>query len=119
MDRRRFLKGVGLASAAGVAGMSGLAVGSSGGPGGPRRADEVRFRQVGSGAVRYRIDGSSRVYVSHDDGATWAVHARFGDDLAVRAIRRDARGRVKIHLALGTRGFSLALSPSGRSWLTV
>ena len=115
MDRRRFLKGVGLASAAGMAGLS---AGAFSGSGVPMRGDRVALREAAAGTARYRVDGSSRVYVSRDDGATWAVHARFADDLSVRGIRTGAGGKVRIHVALGARTFSLALAPSGRTWIT-
>jgi hypothetical protein len=118
MDRRRFLKGVGLASAAGLAGLSGLSTGSSGGSGAPMRGDRMALREAATGVARFRVDGSSRVYVSRDEGATWSVHAKFGEDLSVRGIRTGAGGKVRIHVAHGPRTFTLALSASGRTWIT-
>ena len=111
MDRRGFLKGTGLASMAGVAA---VALSQADGP----AFRWSRSRDLAVGDRVYRVDGSSRVYVSMDGGATWAVHSKLAERLSVRAIGRGAGRRVSIGVAFSGRQFLLYLADDQLGWQT-
>lgn len=114
MDRRRFLKGVGLAGAAGVAGAAGLRAGGLV----RERSAAAEHREAETGATRYRIDGTHHVLVSRDGGGTWAKHSTFPQGVALRSVRTDALGHVRLRAAYAGHGFGLRLAKGGRNWIT-
>lgn len=104
--RRRFLKGLGLATI-GVAGRSLVwpiaAAGASKG--------------VSSGGVLYLADGA-QVYVSSDAGATWRLHTDFTSVYSVKGLAVDRTGGLRATLGYQGRTFGLILGPNRQSWLT-
>ena len=111
MDRRAFLKGTGLATAAWIAG----AVVAAGGP--ATRALARPRHEVAVGSLRYRIDGGPQVFVSRDGGATWTSHANLGDRYSIRTLRADGRGRVRLTVHFDRRQFYLELARDKAAWL--
>ena len=112
MDRRQFLKGAVLATTA--AGVAGIAVAGGSDPmagRGDRRAIAVRDRL-------YRLDGTARVLVSKDKGATWAVHSNFAPRYSAERMKIDARGQAWLLVRHENRRFNLRLSDDGAAWRT-
>jgi hypothetical protein len=111
MRRRSFLKLIGLVSVwASALGASGAA---------------ARVSQVASGGapelalagLRYRADGP-RVYVSSDNGSSWAPHTYLGPDYAIQRLVTD-ESWVQLTVGYLGRTFELNLGSDLRSWLTV
>jgi hypothetical protein len=108
MNRRRFLKLIGLASLGGLIRVplsAGLALGAA--------------KSVSSGGRLYRTDGRGRIFVSLDRGASWQLHTYLGPDYAVRRLAADRRDRLHATVGYLGRAFELVLASNQRAWLTV
>jgi hypothetical protein len=122
MRRRSFLKLIGLvtvwASSIGANAVSAASRISTRGPAPTAgRIPTGGAAGLSSSGLRYRADGA-RVFVSSNDGTSWARHTYLGPDLTIRRLVTDASG---VHLTVGYRGrtFGLTLGSDQRSWLTV
>jgi hypothetical protein len=110
MRRRSFLKLVGLVAVwASSLGASAVAAVSQSAARAPAAA--------AAKGIRYRADGP-RVFVSSNDGTSWARHTYLGPDYTIRRLVADERG-VRLTVAYRGRTFELDLSSDQRSWLTV
>jgi hypothetical protein len=110
LNRRQFLKGVALtATAAGAAGIASYS--DSGRSTARTSAGEIAVRDR-----LYRLDGTSRVLVSQDQGASWAIHSNFGPRYAAERMKVDARGRLWIAVRHDSQRFSLELSDDSSGW---
>jgi anaerobic selenocysteine-containing dehydrogenase len=126
IDRRRFLKALGLGSVAAALGMlaraepkhpaSALATTNRASR---RDADSATSDTVGlvNTATLYRGDGG-RVLASVDDGGTWTRHSNFGRAYRVKRVRTSPSGQVGLDVVYASRSFRLRLGPDGRAWLT-
>ena len=106
MDRRRFLKLAGLASAGALLQVSIL--------GGSARTAAAASR---SGKL-YRGDRRGKIHVSADGGASWRLHTNLGPSYSVNRMAKDRRGAVGASVGYRGREFRLALDADERSWRT-
>lgn len=107
MLRRDFLKLLGLASA-GTA--MALAI--------PVAAWSAASPIVSMGGLQYRSDGTGKIAVSADEGATWALHSDLGDDFSVSRLIVYGTDRLHAMVDYGAWNFNLVLAPDRRQWLT-
>ena len=106
IGRRRFLKGIGLATIA-AAGRSLVWPFAAAGAG----------KAVSADGLLYRADGA-KVQVSADAGVTWQLHTDFTSVYAVKGLAVDRAGALRATLGFQGRSFGLRLGPNQVSWLT-
>ena len=108
MDRRRFLKAMGLALIAATARMPFLA----------SIAAAAATKQVSFGGRLYRVDGSGKVFVSANGGTTWTVQTNLGRSCSVTKLAVDQSNRLNASVGFGSWTFGLVLAPDLKSWRT-
>ena len=104
--RRRFLKGLGLATL-GAAGRSVIGV----------IPVAAASKAVSSGGRLYLADGA-QVYVSANAGATWQLHTDFTSVYSVKGLAVDRTGALRATIGFQGRGFGLLLAANQQAWLT-
>jgi photosystem II stability/assembly factor-like uncharacterized protein len=126
IDRRRFLKALGLGSMAAALSVWPRAE--------PRRASSVPRAAANptmlgqsqdaaptvvapSRATVFRGEGGV-IFVSDDDGATWTRHSHLGSAYRVKRVRTSRSGQVRLDIGYAGRSFKLRLTPDGRAWRT-
>jgi photosystem II stability/assembly factor-like uncharacterized protein len=126
IDRRRFLKALGLGSLAAALSVWPRAE--------PRLASSVQRAAVNptmlgqsqdaaptvvapSRATVFRGEGGV-IFVSDDDGATWTRHSHLGSAYRVKRVRTSRSGQVRLDIGYAGRSFELRLTPDGRAWRT-
>jgi hypothetical protein len=119
IDRRRFLKALGLGSMAAALGVwpraqPGRASSVARAAASPDQLPEVAAK---SPAILYRGDGGV-ILVSRDDGASWTRHGHLGPEYKVKQVRTSRSGQVRIDVGYAGRTFNLVLTPDGRAWRT-
>lgn len=106
MDRRRFLKLAGLASAGAWFQISVFG------------ASPLTAAAASLGGKLYRGDRRGRIYASRDRGASWQLHTYLGPTYSVKRMAKDRRGGVAATVGYRGREFRLALATDERSWRT-
>ena len=117
LNRRQFLKGAVLATAAaGAASVAGIA--ASNGAGGLGQLPGRGHDLVSVRGRMYRLDGTARVLVSRDAGSSWAVHSKFAPRFAAERLKVDTLGDAWLVVRHDDRRFRLLLSEDGLAWRT-
>ena len=119
IDRRRFLKALGIGSMAAALSLWPRAQPSraSSVPSAHARPDRLPEVVADSPTILYRGDGGA-ILVSRDDGATWTRHGHLGPEYKVKQVRTSRSGQVGIDVGYAGRTFKLVLTPDGRAWRT-
>jgi hypothetical protein len=107
MDRRRFLKLAGLATAGAFVQLSFM--------GGSAR---TTLAASSPGGKLYRGDSRGKIHVSADGGANWKLHTNLGPNYSVDRMVKDHRGRVGAAVGYRGRQFKLKLAADEKSWHT-
>ncbi len=107
MDRRKFLKLLGLAVTAVTARLSF-----------PWEAVSAASKTVPFAGRLYRSDGSGRIYVSADSGKTWALHSDLGSSNSVTKLAVDKMNKLRATVGYAGWSFGLVLAPNLTAWLT-
>jgi hypothetical protein len=109
MHRRRFLKLLGLASTAAAARLPFLAGFTA----------AATTKTVSYGGRLYRNDGSGKVYVSANGGASWTLQTDLGRKYSVTKLVVDRANRLIASVGFGSWSFDLVLAPDLKAWRTV
>ena len=110
MRRRSFLKLIGLASVW-ASSLSASAVAAV-----TQRSPTRDPAELATTGLRYQANGG-RVYVSSDNGTSWAPHTYLGPDYAIRRLVTDGSA-VQLTVGYLGRTFDLTLAADLRSWMT-
>lgn len=119
IDRRRFLKALGLGSMAAALSVWPRAEPTRASSVPRAAASPVQLPEVATNSptILFRGDGGV-ILVSRDDGATWTRHAHLGPEYMVKQVRTSRSGQVGIDVGYAGRTFQLVLTPDGRAWRT-
>jgi hypothetical protein len=75
--------------------------------------------QATAGGKMYRGSLDGKIYVSADQGQTWAMHTSLGEASSILGLFTLTNGQVVAEVWFQGHPFHLALTPDGRSWRTV
>jgi hypothetical protein len=122
IDRRRFLKALGLGSVAAALGVWPRAEPSHASSVPRASASPAKLGQTEISAMSassmFRGDRSGMIYISRDGGATWTRHSHLGAEYSVRRVRTSRSGLVRLDVGYRGRSFKLILTPDERAWRT-
>ena len=107
MDRRSFLKLVGVATVGAAVRVPFLV---------PAVAAAAP-KPVAAGGLLYKTDGHGRIYVSATNGKTWGPHSDLGSAYTTK-LGTDKSGRLLATVGYLGRTFGLVLGSNSKSWLT-
>jgi hypothetical protein len=108
MRRRTFLKFLGLASLGATARLPFFAAVAA-----------AATKTVAHSGRLYRTDGSGKISVSTDGGATWSLHTNLGRSYSVTKLAVDRSNRLNASVGFGGWSFALVLAPDLKMWRTV
>jgi hypothetical protein len=108
MDRRRFLKALGLAFIAATARVPFLASVVAAGA----------TKPVSFGGRLYRNDGSGKIFVSTNGGTSWTQQTDLGRNCSVTKLAVDRSNRLNATVGFSSWTFGLVLAPDLKSWRT-
>jgi hypothetical protein len=75
--------------------------------------------QMKTGEKTYRGSLDGKIFVSANQGQTWALHTNLGDQYSVLGLFTQPSGQVYAEIWFRDHIFHLALAPNHKTWLTV
>jgi hypothetical protein len=107
MDRRKFLKLLGLAFGAVTVRFAF-----------PWQEAAARSTAIAYRGLLYRGDNHGQILVSSDGGDTWRVQTKLGPDRSVRKLAVDRHDRLQATIGYHRHRFRLTLAPDTGYWRT-
>jgi hypothetical protein len=75
--------------------------------------------QTATGKKAFRGGLEGKIFVSEDQGKTWAVHTDLGPQYTVLGLFNPSGGQIYAEVWFQEHKFHLALTPDGKRWQTV